>query len=444
MKNRWRKTGYLFWMLLVLALPFACVLPQPKEVSAASQTYTGWDQEEGYWYYYKNGIKKKGWLEWKGKKYFLSKTSGRMYRGLRKISKKIYYFDSSGAMLADRWVKAKGDWYYIGTDGVGLVNKWKTTNGRRYRLGSDGVMLTGLTKVGKKTYYLNPQDTVENGVSYPIGCRRSGSFRISGNWYYFQADGVMLTDSWKKLSGKYYYYGGDGKRKVGWLTLDGNRYYLKSNGVMAVNETMVIGGKTWAFDKNGVATETQSFTYDTNGNVKVIASDRKSYILQKEFAKHPGVASGKVSDKELLTATVYCEAGNQGLQGMTATAMVILNRTLAPQYKFPPSVRYVIYQKGQFAVVWDGALQRRLLNTDVPGYETAEKAVDRAYVMYEAYKKNKTKRSKYLQNVLAKSNGKKDFDCLFFMTPSAYAGAGLTSRSGAFTYKGQTFFTYWR
>ena len=81
---------------------------------------------------------------------------------------------------------------------------------------------------------------------------------------------------------------------------------------------------------------------------------------------------------------------------------------------------------------------------DVPGYETAEKAVDRAYVMYEAYKKNKTKRTKYLTKVLAKSNGKTDFDCLFFMTPSAYAGMGLTSRSGAFTFKGQTFFTYWK
>ncbi len=444
MKNRLKRTGYLFLMLFVLALPLACALSQPREVSAASKTFTGWEQEGGYWYYYKNGALKKGWLDWKGNRYFLSQKTGRMFRGLHKISKKIYYFSSDGAMAKDKWVKAKSKWYYMDADGVALVSKWKTSNGRRYRLGSDGVMLTGLSKVGKKTYYFNPKDTVEKGVSYPIGCRRTGSFQIGGAWYNFQSNGVMLTSSWKKTGGKYYYYGENGKRKVGWLTLDGNRYYLKSNGVMAVNETLAIGGKTWSFDKNGIATETQNFTYNANGDIKVVDSDRRSYILQKEYAKHPGVASGKISDKELLAATVYCEAGNQGLQGMTATAMVILNRTLPGQYSFPRSVRYVIYQKGQFAVTWDGALQKRLLNTDVVGYETAEKAVDRAYVMYNAYKKNKTKRTKYLTNVLAKSNGKKDFDCLFFMTPSAYAGAGLTSRSGAFTYKGQTFFTYWR
>lgn len=444
MKGKWRKTALLSLMLLVLALPLACTVLAPREVSAASTTQTGWEKEGKYWYYYKNGAKKMGWLNWKGNRYYLSKKTGRMYTGLHKIAKKIYYFDTNGAMVKDKWVQSKERWYYIGADGVGLVNKWKKINGFRYRLGSDGVMLTGLTKVGKKTFYLNPEATVEGGVSYPAGCRRSGSFRISGSWYYFQADGVMLVSSWKKQGSKYYYYGEDGKRKTGWLTLDGNRYYLKSTGAMAVDETMVIGGKTWSFDKNGIATETQSFTYDSDGNIRVLDSDKKFYTLQKEYAKHPGVADGKVSDKELLAAVVYCEAANQGLQGMTATAMVILNRTLAPQYNFPPSLRYVIYQKGQFAVVWDGALLKTLNNTDVAGYATAETAVDRAYIMYEAYKTNKTKRTKYLSNVLARSNGKKDFDCLFFMTPSAYASAGLTAKSEAFTYKGQTFFTYWK
>lgn len=439
-----RKTGCLFLLLFALILPFACAAAQPKEVKAASKSYTGWEKEGKYWYYYKKGVKQTGWLDWKGKRYFLSKTTNRMVTKLRKISGNYYYFDASGAMVTSQWVKHKNKWYFMNQEGKALVNKWKTSKGRKYRMGSDGVMLTGLKKVGKKTYYFNPGDTVEKGVSYPVGCRRSGSFKVSGAWRYFESNGVMLTSAWKKLSGKWYYYLEDGKRKTGWLTLNGNRYYFKTNGVMAANETMAIGGKTWAFDKDGVATETQSFTYDSSGNVWAIDSDKKRYTLQKEYAKHPGVANGKLSDRDLLAATVYCEAGNQGLEGMTATAMVILNRTLAPQYNFPPSVRFVIYQKGQFSVVWDGALQRRLNNTNVTGYGTAEKAVDRAYVMYNAYKKNKTKRAKYLPNVLAKSNNKKDFDCLFFMTPAAYAATGLTSRSGAFTYKGQTFFTYWR
>ena len=89
------------------------------------------------------------------------------------------------------------------------------------------------------------------------------------------------------------------------------------------------------------------------------------------------------------------------------------------------------------------AERERSLELNV-GYDVAEKAVNRAYMMYDAYVKNKTKRAKYLPGVLKKSNGKDDFDCLFFMTPAAYAATGLTSKSEAFTYKGQTFFTYWK
>ncbi len=433
-------------LLLALAVPLAWTAFQPVEVSAAPKKYTGWQQEGKRWYYLKKGVKKKGWLTLDGKKYFLSKKKYYRFTGLHKIGGKIYYFDPEGAMVTNTWVTAKKQRYYIGPEGTGLVNKWKTTKKKKYRLGSEGAMLVGLQKIGKKTYYLNPQDTNENGVSYPQGCRRSGSFRIQGKWYYFQADGVMLVSSWNKQGGKWYYYQDDGTRKNGWLTLEGKRYYLKSNGTMAVDETLTIGGKVWSFDKNGVATETQGFIFDPEGYVKVIDSDHKYYILEKEYAKHTDVANNKISDKELLAAAVYCEAGNQGLEGMTATAMVMLNRTIAPaaQGSFPPSVRYVIYQKNQFSIVKNGMLLKRLNDTDVPNYDLAEKAVDRAYEMYNAYVKNKTKRTKYLKNVLKKSNGKTDFDCLFFMTPAAYASQGLTSRSGAFTYKGQTFFTYWR
>lgn len=439
------KKGYLILsVLFMLAVLFFCTVARTWEVSAAPKKYTGWQQEGKRWYYYKKGVKQRGWLTLDGKKYFLSKKKYWRLNGLHKIGGAVYYFDSEGVMAAKKWMSVQEDRYYFSPEGKALVNKWKTTKKKKYRLGSDGAMLTGMQKVGKKIYYFNPQATTENGVKYPKGCRRSGSFRIQGKWYYFQADGVMLVSSWNKQNGKWYYYQDDGTRKIGWLTLDGKRYYLKSSGVKAVDETLTIGGKQWAFDSDGVASEIQGFTYDSNGYVRVVASDNKIYTLEKEYARHKDVANNKISDKELLTAAVYCEAGNQGLQGMTATAMVILNRTLAPQFKFPPSVRYVIYQKGQFSIVVNGSLLARLNNTNVTGYDVAEKAVNRAYIMYNAYVENKTKRAKYLPNVLKKSKGKDDFDCLFFMTPAAYAATGLTSKSGAFTYKGQTFFTYWK
>ena len=181
---------------------------------------------------------------------------------------------------------------------------------------------SGMQVIKNKTYYLNTKDTVEKGISYPIGCRRTGSFAVAGQWRYFDENGVMIKSSWKTINNKRYYYQADGSRKVGWLTLNNKTYYFKTSGVMAVNETLTIGSKKWSFDKNGYATQQQGFVYDSAGYIRVLLNNRY-YTLEPEFATDKGVADNKTTDKALLTATVYCEAGNQGLEGMTATAMVI-------------------------------------------------------------------------------------------------------------------------
>lgn len=424
--------------MLLLLLCLCCSQP----VLAAKQK--GWVQDGKSWYYYKqNGKKKTGWLTVNGKTYYLNKNTGKMFTGVHKIDGFIYYFDKkSGAMILNKWVSTKNGWYYIGSDGRALVNKWKTSKKRKYRLGSNGIMLTGMRTVGKKTYYFNPRDTVEKGVSYPIGCRRSGSFNLLGQWRYFDANGVMLKSAWKTLNGKRYYYQADGARKSGWLTLKGHTYYFKTTGAMARNETLVIGNKKWSFDKNGYAEQLQGFVYDANGYIRVLLNNRY-YTLEPEFATDKGVSDNKTDDRDLLTATVYCEAGNQGVEGMTATAMVILNRTISQEHGFPASVRHVIYQKDQFEVVRKGMLGYRLRNTNIPGYADARTAVNQAYSMLNAYLSNGTKRNKYLPNVLAIPKVD-DFNYLFFMTPEAYKRTGLTKKSKAFTYGGQTFFLYWK
>ena len=51
-------------------------------------------------------------------------------------------------------------------------------------------------------------------------------------------------------------------------------------------------------------------------------------------------------DQELLTRTVYLEAGNQDLKGKRLVLSVILNRVESEQ--FPNTVREVLSQEGQF------------------------------------------------------------------------------------------------
>lgn len=62
------------------------------------------------------------------------------------------------------------------------------------------------------------------------------------------------------------------------------------------------------------------------------------------------------SDVALFAALLECEAG--GYDGMLAVATVVMNRVASPSY--PNSLKGVIYQSGQFAPTWNGALERVL------------------------------------------------------------------------------------
>ena len=66
--------------------------------------------------------------------------------------------------------------------------------------------------------------------------------------------------------------------------------------------------------------------------------------------------NASTTDVALLAAILQCEAG--GYDGMLAVATVIMNRVASPAY--PNTLHGVIYQSGQFAPTWNGALNKVL------------------------------------------------------------------------------------
>lgn len=64
------------------------------------------------------------------------------------------------------------------------------------------------------------------------------------------------------------------------------------------------------------------------------------------------------ADLKLLACLVHSEAGDQRYEGKLAVANVVLNRVKSS--KFPNTIKGVIYQPGQFAVVRSGSLQKQL------------------------------------------------------------------------------------
>ena len=81
----------------------ATVLCRFVEIIIDSQTANGWQQNDsGEWSYYKNGEPLKGWFSVDQKKYWLDKTTGKMFsNGWKQIDGKQYYFYVDGSMAVN-------------------------------------------------------------------------------------------------------------------------------------------------------------------------------------------------------------------------------------------------------------------------------------------------------------------------------------------------------
>jgi hypothetical protein len=296
-------------------------------------------------------------------------------------------------------------------------------------------MLTGWqTNTNGNTRYFDP----DTGAM-----KQSGLTRLDGYYYYFsKTNGILYKKGFGTVSGKKYYFSPtNGRAQIGWLTLNGKKYYFDTKGVMFADTVANIDGKAYSFDANGVATETQ---YVMSGNkVKIYDSaNSKYYYVTKDYLEHPGIASGQTSDVELLAALCESEAGNQGLIGMEAVALCVLNRTIVANKEFPSSVRYVIYQIGanssypQYSVVTDGALLKRL-NGQYENRALAYQAAQAALEIFQNYCLKKTPRT--LEGFTTK-----DFNYMYFMTEAAFKKQPLNfSKVEYFKYKDHVFFVDW-
>lgn len=444
------KKGISSWIFVLLILLILAMVPT-KEANAAT---AGFKTVNGKTYYIKkDGSKQKGWLTLNKKKYYFDEKTGVQLKGWQKDSKGKYirYFTSkTGAMATGFLTDSKGNtryfnkktglltrgWQKIGkykyyfTSGSGVMAKGWITNSKkqkRYFNESNGRMVTGLykTKTGEAYYF-----DKSTGYMY------TGLKKIGSKYYYFsKTTGVRYQKGFGKVSGKRYYFSlKDGHAWTGWLTLDGKQYYFSSKGVMYVNKTAKVGNTTYVFDANGVATPKSSKTTFSAYDEK----NGKNYTLMNEYKTHPGIADGTKSDLDLLAAFCEAEAGNQGLYGMEAVAMCVLNRTIKADKEFPSSVRYVIYEGGSFAqysVVTNGALLKRL-NGQFEDRDLAYKAAAEALETFNNYCLGKGKRKI--------SGVSKDFRCMYFMMADSFWQQPLNFEKVKYLqYKDHIFFVDW-
>lgn len=95
-----------------------------------------------------------------------------------------------------------------------------------------------------------------------------------------------------------------------------------------------------------------------NKNSSTTIKDKTTKKAKKKKKK------AKYTKKELrlMASIINCEAGGESMQGKIAVGIVIMNRVKSKA--FPNTIKKVVYQKGQFSPVRNGALKKRLKQYD--------------------------------------------------------------------------------
>lgn len=197
--------------------------PAKKEEDKAPEVQKeGWVLEGNIWRFYENNAPVLNWKKIHGKWYYFNKDgimlSDTIFDG--------YILTSSGAMVDSGWSKLQEKWYYANAYGKISQQKWEKIGGVWYYFDQDGVMLSNT--IFDDYLFTNSGAMAENSW-----------VKQDGQWYYALASGKLIKNKWDKISGTWYYFNKD-------ATMANNQwqgsYYLKASGAMAEKE--------WIFDKN--------------------------------------------------------------------------------------------------------------------------------------------------------------------------------------------------
>lgn len=208
------------------------VTPNENPLKAANNGSNGFIKENGKWYFYVNNVQKKGWIEYKGNKYYIINTYELPQNMWRKINGNLYYFNKDGIMIKDQKISIDGKEYQF--------NK----NGHMVDLDSSK-KLNEVSAEQQKLYDLGQQTLIEAASK-----KKNGVLYEAGKYYRYQ-DGKKVR-GWYKENGKWYYFLNSFNRAENlWRKIDNNLYYFDQNGVMLTNTTTNIKGITYRFNKGG-------------------------------------------------------------------------------------------------------------------------------------------------------------------------------------------------
>ena len=236
-----KKKIFVFLVALFIVCPFTV---NAEDISTTENVLNGLITENGYTYYYVNGVKQTGFQTIDGYTYFFSREGNNAMKvGLTWIDDEYYNFGSDGIMQVNSWYDVKGERSYFGSDGK-RVKAFQTIDGNTYFFSREG------------------NNAMKVGITW-----------IDDEYYNFGSDGIMQVNSWYKANSNKYYFGSDGKRVRGFQTIDGNTYFFsRDNDNPMRTGFFLIDDYYYYFDAEGIM---QTGWHEIGGDNKYFLSDGK-------------------------------------------------------------------------------------------------------------------------------------------------------------------------
>ena len=267
-----------------------------------------WVQDEnGNRYWYENNSYVTGWKQIQSKYYYFD-TNGVMLSnqwignyyvgqdGAMLTSQWVgnFYVDANGLWTPDQWINNGGQWWYRHQDGTYTKNDFEVIDNQTYYFDNDGYRVTGWKQVKSDWYYFNASGMmVKNSWSGNYFLEKDGKMAKS-KWigtFYVDANGVWQPDCWA-YNGRWWYRYGDGSYpRNKFDVINNNVYYFDSNGYV-VTGWQVINGNWYYFNGSGAMLKSQWIVNYYVGKDGIMAKsswvDNNQYYVNENGVYVPG------------------------------------------------------------------------------------------------------------------------------------------------------------
>ena len=190
---------------------------------------------------------------------------------------KEFYVDSDGIMVASDWVNDGEDYYFVGSDGTKTINDWRyvtpyddeDADEEWYYFGSKGKLVTSAKKViSGNTYYFDASGVMLTGWVNATNKVEAEAGMAIADLVYCDENGARVAKDWIKV-----YEPGVDVEEDDLDDLSQYWYYLGSSGTPAVGKKANISGQTYLFDVNGhmLSGWVAEYTYENAEGNDVVA-----------------------------------------------------------------------------------------------------------------------------------------------------------------------------